>query len=150
YLIAFFFFCTCVYPIVATRARVADRWQNPSPIGWTLDGTAYMNTATYRDDVKEAAKPGELHLGTDLKAFQWIGDNVPGSPVIAEGNTEPHLYRWGSRVSIYTGLPSIIGWSWHQTQQRLAFRNLIDERIRDVRTLYTDPSPERAMAIIAR
>jgi len=77
---------------------------------------------------------------------------VEGSPVIAEANTEPRgLYRWGSRVSIYTGLPTIVGWSWHQRQQRSATPGeWIDGRINDVRVLYSDPDPEVAVDLLRK
>jgi uncharacterized membrane protein len=136
----------CVYPIVATRARIADRFDPTIPP--TLDGTAYMETSVYDDSHREALRPSKLRLASDLHAIEWMWDNVPGSPVVAEGNAP--LYSWASRVSIYTGLPSIIGWDWHQTQQRFGFRTMIDDRLRDVRVLFADPSPQRALEVIRR
>jgi uncharacterized membrane protein len=41
-------------------------------------------------------------------------------------------------VSINTGLPTVIGWDWHQTQQRSVLPGpLIDQRVDDVTTMYT-------------
>ena len=45
-------------------------------------------------------------------------------------------YLWGSRMSIYSGLPTIIGWEWHQTQQRWDYKSTIETRANDVRIIY--------------
>lgn len=105
---------TCIYPVIATRARIADRFDATIPP--TLDGTEYMERAVYHEGRQEAIKKGDFRLAGDLRAIEWLWDNVPGSPVIAEAQAP--LYSWGSRVSIYTGLPTIVGWDWHQSQQR--------------------------------
>jgi uncharacterized membrane protein len=69
-----------------------------------------MPYSTYSDN-------GKLYsLEQDYNAILWMQDNIEGSPVILEGyETE---YRWGNRYTIYTGLPGVIGWNYHQRQQR--------------------------------
>ena len=55
--------------------------------------------------------------------------------MVLEANTVE--YHWGSRVSIYTGLPAVVGWNWHQRQQRsLEPGEVIFSRVHDVATLY--------------
>jgi YYY domain-containing protein len=120
-------FLAALYPITATSAKVADRWSPDAPT--TLDGMAYMPYAT-RHENGEA-----FSLEADYEALRWLQENVAGTPVVLEANTVE--YRWGGRVSIYTGLPSIIGWNWHQRQQRSWLAgDVIPERVTDVATLY--------------
>ena len=45
-------------------------------------------------------------------------------------------YDWSGRIASYTGLPTILGWPWHQTQQRWDYQHTIGERAADVRRMY--------------
>ncbi|MEK7216444.1 MAG: DUF2298 domain-containing protein, partial [Chloroflexota bacterium] len=133
-------FCAAmVYPILATPVRIDDRF-NPLPP--TIDGTAYMTQAVYNDE------RGKVELKWDNEAIRWIQDHIPGSPVILEANTP--LYRWGSRVSIYTGLPTVLGWDWHQSQQRWDYRDRIEARLNDVQRMYAEIDPAQTMALLRR
>jgi len=88
-------------------------------------------------------------LESDRQAFEWMRANIIGSPVVVEGNAP--LYHWASRVSIYTGLPTIIGWDWHQKQQRSIIDGaIIDRRIQNVNLIYNSRTPADALTQLKR
>jgi YYY domain-containing protein len=139
--LAVLLFCAALYPVFATYGKVRDRWDPNLPGG--LDGMNYMTTAHYGDNNRD------LTLEYDRQAINWMLDHIEGSPVIAEANTL--LYRWGSRVSIYTGLPTIIGWDWHQKQQRAAVSGqVVDWRLEDLGRLYNTYDIGEAIRILER
>ena len=109
-----------------------------------LNGMDYMQQgATYNENNQV------LDLRPDYEAIQWMRQNIEGSPVIMEGNTG--LYRWGNRYSIYTGLPTVIGWDWHTKQQySLLPGDLVDNRLAVVREFYNSTDPARALEIAHR
>ena len=128
-----------LYPLLGTTARIKDRMTDGVPL--TLDGMAYMEYAEY-DDLGS-----RMDLSQDYEAIRWLQDNVIGSPVIIEGNMVE--YHWGTRNTIYTGLPNVVGWNWHQRQQRAtAPEDLIQGRISDVNEFYLTTDPERAKQIL--
>ena len=130
-----------LYAPTATLGKVRDRWHADQPSG--LDGSAYMAAAVYGD------RDTQFTLAYDQRSIAWLQENVSGSPVIAEGNTP--LYRWGGRVSVYTGLPTIVGWDWHQKQQRASAGGIVvDWRLQDVQTLYGSLDPAEKRAVIER
>jgi uncharacterized membrane protein len=126
-----------IYPVFATPVRVNDRFAPQPP---TLDGMAYMERAVYHDEF------GRIPLADDAEAIRWLQQNVAGSPVVLEGTT-PN-YRWGSRVSVYTGLPAVIGWDWHQKQQRWGYQERVDARLADVKTMLTTVDPATTLALM--
>ena len=97
-----------LFPLMASPDKIRDRMAKDAPP--SLDGMAYMAYASY----SESETP--MDLSQDYRAIQWMQRNVKGSPVIVEANTPE--YRWGTRFTIYTGLPGVVGWNWHQRQQR--------------------------------
>lgn len=134
---AFLIVAGLVYPALATPSRLEDRF---NPLPRTLNGMAYMASATYDDNPHDDNNQiVSYSLAGDDQAITWLQDNIAGSPVVLEGNTP--LYRWGSRVSVYTGLPDVIGWDWHETQQRMGYSQLIDIRKADVQTMLGDAVP---------
>ena len=128
-----------LYPLLGGTAKIKDRMVEDVPL--TLDGMAFMEYADY-DDLET-----RMDLSQDYRAIRWLQDNVVGSPVIIEGNMVE--YHWGTRNTIYTGLPNVIGWNWHQRQQRaLAPEELIQGRITEVNEFYLTTDPEGAKDIL--
>jgi uncharacterized membrane protein len=132
------------YVLTATPNKMSDRWtQTQSP---SLNGNDYMLVAEY--DIPP------FKLKWDYEAIQWLQDNVQGTPVVAEagsGLLNVPLYQWGSRISINTGLPTIIGWDWHQTQQRSIMPSrVIMQRLQDVSTLYQTTERDVALDVLNR
>jgi len=130
------------------RARAVDR-MSPQ-VGLTLDGMAFMEHSVVFD-----GDPGrdsqEIPLAGDYAAIRWMQDTIQGSPVILEG-LGYREYLWSNRVSIYTGLPAVIGWRWHQVQQRMGVLPdvMVDWRRDDVRECYNTTDVPHALEILAR
>ncbi len=118
-------FGSSIFFVEGTSVRVADRTQwgalapaQPLRSVPSLDGFGYMRTWY----------PG------DAAAITWINHHISGAPTILEASG--NVYQWYSRVSIYTGLPTVVGWSSHETQQR--YPNEIYARYpSDISAMYT-------------
>jgi len=91
-----------------------------------------------------------FHLAFDRQAIDWIQRHVDGSPVVAEVNTDPALYAWGNRFAMFTGNPSIVGWDYHERQQRPWQSEEVRQRIRDVQAAYRTPDAGRAYRLLER
>jgi len=129
------------------RARAIGR-MTPG-VGLTLDGMAFMEHGVVFDGAPERGGQ-EISLAGDYAAIRWMQDNIKGSPVILEGLGHRE-YLWGNRVSIHTGLPAVIGWRWHQVQQRAMLpAEMVDWRRDDVRECYDTTDISRAQEILAR
>lgn len=141
FVFSLFFLATLTYPSIATYAKIRDRMNQFTPP--TLDGMSYMKDSSYFDQNQE------LNLHFDYQAINWLLDNIVGSPVILEGTTQ--TYRWGSRVSTYTGLPTVIGWEWHERAHRSSFPGSeIEKRVIDVKSAYETNSEEDFFSIVKR
>ena len=62
-----------------------------------------------------------------------------------------NLYRWCTRYTIYTGLPNVVGWEWHQQQQRgVNPSTWVSERINEVDEFYRTTDMELAMKFVKK
>jgi len=105
-----------VYTVSGVYSK-ANHFAGPS----TLDGLAYFA----RD------------YPNDWAAIQWLQQNVPDAPVIAEGiGGEYWIEGRFSRISMVTGIPTVMGWPGHESQWRGQAFDQVAEREGQIRTLY--------------
>ncbi len=139
---AFLAFSALLFPLLATTAKIKDRMVPEAPR--TLDGMDYMKYASY------SWLNQTMDLSQDYRAIRWMQDHIQGSPVILEANSR-NLYRWYDRFTIYTGLPNVVGWEWHQQQQRAVNPGTwVSERINEVDEFYNTIDPELASAFLKK
>lgn len=136
----FLFAGAAMFTMSGTIGKIRDRWIVEAPR--TLDSMTFMNYAHY-DDFGQ-----RLDLSEDYRAIRWMQDNIEGSPVIIEGNCTE--YRWCTRFTIYTGLPGVVGWNWHQRQQRVFTSTWVEMRVAEVNSFYASMDPEYANEILAK
>jgi YYY domain-containing protein len=134
---------SALYPARATGPRLAQRFPEPPPIG-TLNAWDWMDAASLPslgyDD-------GAIRYGGDRAAIDWFNREVGGSPVVAEAAIGPYRCN-GSRISIGTGLPTILGWERHQQQQRPLAQ--LDGRAADIERLYRSTDTSEKESILRR
>jgi YYY domain-containing protein len=129
------------YPLLATKPRLEERFVgHPGP--GTLNAIDWMKYGTV-----PTVDGGSIGFADDLAAIDWLNAHVHGSPVIAEASIGPYRCN-GSRISINTGLPTIIGWERHETQQR--YLDGLAERVDDVHALYASPDAATKLAILRK
>jgi uncharacterized membrane protein len=88
-----------LYPFGATLSKTRDFAGPP-----TLDGLAFWDRA--RPD--------------DMDAIEWLRENVTGAPVVVEASGPSYQQQFG-RISSMTGLPTLLGWPFHEQQWRGSF-----------------------------
>jgi YYY domain-containing protein len=127
------------YPLTATPVRVDNRFPDTP---YTLDAYAWMDYAWMTDEVgcgDSTLDQRGISFADDHAAIDWFNIEVEGTPVIAEASVASAYLCYTSRFSVTTGLPTIIGWPNHESQQR--DNPDLDTRQRDVRTLYSSTGP---------
>ncbi len=126
-----------VYPALAIPVRINDRF-GKTPL--TLNGAAWMPEAVHWE------RETPITLRWDADAIRWLQDNVAGTPVVLEAHGDQ--YRWNGRISVYTGLPTVLGWPWHQTQQRND-PDAVRARASDISRMYNNPDRAETQRLLA-
>lgn len=136
--VAFAGIVAVAFAMLATPVRLGDRL---SPGGMSLDGLAYFQSDLRYGD-------SDRLLADDLPLLKWLQANVHGIVPIAEAPGDD--YVWSSRFATITGLPTPIGWPYHERQQKRDYGYLVDQRITDMKELYTTADPQRVAELLAR
>jgi uncharacterized membrane protein len=125
-LIGVFFIASLYYPVEAAFTKSGQFAGDP-----TLDGLAHIARSS----------PGEY------AAIRWLQDNGKEG----EGVLEAVGDSWTSygRISSSTGLPTVLGWPWHEHQWR-GSREPFEGREEDVSAIYVTQDTLEATRLLAK
>jgi YYY domain-containing protein len=129
------FILTLYYPLTAVKQWYGNVFKNNGYEG--LDATQFIKTS----------------FPSDYNALRWLNDNVKGMPVVLEANGDS--YSDYQRVSVITGLPTVLGWYnhewlWKSNPEKTDDKTLseLNERVSHVETVYTSDNEEMVRSII--
>jgi len=120
-------FCCCIGAFIALQALgagfnvYATVTLKRVPVRFfTFDGTAFL--------------PELQNAREDAQVVKWLNENVKGMATVLEAHGD--AYREFTRISMNTGLPTVLGWEHHTRQRGLTEEALLDRK-RSIRAIYT-------------
>ena len=120
-----------IHPVASTTGMLSGRDTYWGINRGTLDGMAYL----------------EMVDKGDYDAIRWLSAEIAGSPVILEAPGNPSVYS--SRISAFTGLPTVIGWQLWEIMWR-PDRGEVDERTRNVDMIYNTQDSNQALELLRK
>jgi YYY domain-containing protein len=126
-----------LFLLIGGADKIRDRMNLSAP--HVFDSMEFMDFTNYSNYGMD------MDLSEDYRAIRWMQDHIQGSPVIVEAASAGVQYQWHQRFSIYTGLPDVVGWEWHQVQQRVLDTGTVIARGKEVDGFYmtSDIATER-------
>ncbi len=118
-----------IYPALAypNRANYFNAQETPP----TLDGWAWVERA----------------FPDDYAAIEWVRANVPRNAVILEASGDQ--YSFDNRVSVATGIPTVVGWGGHELQWR-GTSEVYAPRQEDVERIYKSRNVQETRELLDR
>jgi uncharacterized membrane protein len=129
-----------VFLFEGTIARISDHqaWVNATPQQQSVQSANYIPSL-------DGFAFARAWYPADAKAITWLNDHVAGTPVVLEA-VAPVSYQWFNRVSVYTGLPDVLGWPDHVSEQRYSEQTL--NRVTDINIIYSTSDAPTAIELL--
>ena len=118
--------CACLYYPIAAVYTKAGGYRGQA----TLDGTFFLR----------GESPDEYG------AYLWLNAHAQPGDVLAEASGEEYDAST-SRLSAWTGVPTILGWAGHEVQWRGDDEQVL-ARLSDVEKIYSSPHREDVLAVL--
>ncbi|HUG64307.1 MAG TPA: DUF2298 domain-containing protein [Gaiellaceae bacterium] len=112
-----------VYPVAGSYSRSGTFAADP-----TLDGIAWLRRAA----------------ADDVAAIEWLRENAPGHAVVLETVGNDFDAEGRARVSTFTGLATVLGWSGHEVQ----WGHEPGSRAADIQTIYRTANADEARTLL--
>ncbi|MDP8248036.1 MAG: DUF2298 domain-containing protein [Candidatus Tritonobacter lacicola] len=113
-----------------------------------------MHAVADKSWVRRAGGPGldglnfkRLNDPDEYEAIAWMNGNIPGTPIVLEAWGPS--YQEFTRISMNTGLPTVLGWE-HHVFQRGNTRQEISMRKSDIRKIYRSTDKRSVLTLLQK
>jgi uncharacterized membrane protein len=130
-----------LYPVMGSFIRMQTCSNNFTQKP-RIDGLKYMENIDSR--------PGsDMDFDKfDYQAIDWINNHIDRIEPVVEAPGE-RMYTGVSRISIFTGMPTLVGWGYQEGQQSGRSQQ-VNERTADTANIYNTPDIATAMATLKK
>ncbi len=119
-----------------------------------IDATQYVTRDLFNKNIRRGITHSldyvEEELPDDLDGINWIKENISRDKVILQKPSGS--YDKSTRISVFTGNPTVIGWYNHEwmwrTDSNYGMPEEVKKRIEEIEELYTGKDTKRAKEII--
>ena len=123
-----------------------------STLNYGFDAMNYAYKNSEHLSILETEKVIRETLPADYNAIQWINNNISKDKVILESTSYGNSYSYSSRVSVFTGNPTVLGWIYHEwiwrSNKDYSIPQELITRNDDIYYLYTAQDVKTAREII--
>jgi len=132
-----------VYPLLVIQGGTVGR-----PLHEIVDPQTGAMVPVPIDPTLDARAPTRQFAPDEVAVIDWLDRNAVGLPVVLEAWGDS--YRdYTSRVSAWTGLPTVLGWFGHEGQWRGTYDD-ISPRQPDIDKIYSTTDVATANTLIAK
>ncbi len=122
--------------------------------GYQLDTITYVNNNFKAEamDLRDSEAYIRQNLPDDYEAIQWIKQNIDPNVVIIQKPSSS--YTIGTRISVFTGNPTVIGWHGHEwtwrAEEDYSAPEILNERWADIYKIYQSQDEEEVRSLIEK
>ena len=118
---------------------------NISTFGYGIEALIYANYGSSYIGIGEIYEQLKDRYYNDYLAIEWMNSNIPKGKVILEASAYESSYTFYSRVSIFTGNPTVMGWFAHQwlwRNENYEMPKSFNTILSDIEQIYTNSDIE--------
>ena len=125
-----------------------------STFGYAYTACHFAYQYSTKGSITDVYSYMNAELPYDYLAIEWINENIPKDKVILEVASLNSSYTTYGRIAVFTGNPTVLGWSAHEWIWRYApdytMPKIISDREAEIRAFYTETDLEKAKQFLKK
>ena len=125
---------------------------NITTLGYGFEAISYAHKYDKYVGIDKSENLIKTSNYSEYQAVQWIKENVDSKAVILQSVTSSSSYTTTGLISVFTGNPTVLGWSAHEwiwrANKDYTCPEIVNTRIEDVKEIYTGTNVDKVSKLL--